>query len=92
MSEIFRYRKKESAAGKFFRKHKEEILAVVLVAAVSFCGCAVLHGCWQDYTKDEMHGTDCYWCNFYRYTHMDNAAFQTRELRRSERRKTCPKD
>ena len=53
----------------------------VVIAAI-----ALAHGCFMDLVVDEMHGNDCYWCNFYRYGSSDNAAFQTRELRRSERR------
>ena len=61
---------------------KEMFITVVFFAIVAFGLYAGGHGLYRDYIKDEMHGTECYWCNLYRFANMENAAFQTRELRR----------
>ena len=58
-----------------------------LVLSVGLVVCLLVfvlgHGCYRDSIADEMHGPECVMCNFYKWFHMDDAAFQTRELRRS---------
>ena len=65
---------------------KEIIIDVAFGLIVVFVLWAAGHGLYCDYIKDELHTNDCYWCNLYRYANLENAAFQTRELRRDGRK------
>ena len=64
--------------------NKEFWICIVFFALVAFGLYVGIHGTWCDYINDKMHGEECYWCNVYRYANMDNAAFQTRELKREK--------
>lgn len=62
---------------------KEVLIALVFSIVVAFATWVAVHGIWCDYVNDKLHSRgSCYWCDFYRYIHLDDAAFQTRELRR----------
>lgn len=61
-------------------KDRALVLSVALV--VGFLMVVFAHGCYRDSIVDEMHGPECWLCNAYRWSHMEDAAFQTRELRR----------
>lgn len=63
-------------------KIKEILITIIFFLIVGICLWGTGHGIYCDYLKDEMHDNSCYWCNLYRYANIDNAAFQTRELRR----------
>jgi hypothetical protein len=65
---------------------KEIVIDVIFSLIVAFVLWAAGHGIYCDYIRDEMHGTECYWCSLYRFANLDNAAFQTRELRRDGRK------
>jgi len=62
---------------------KEIAIMVAVLLFFSWLMVVFCHGCYRDFVVDKMHGSECYWCNAYRLGHMDNAAFQTRELRRN---------
>ena len=64
---------------------KEMFITIVFCAIIGLCLYTTGHGLYSDYIKVGMHGTECYWCNLYRFANMENAAFQTRELRRDGR-------
>ena len=64
------------------RSWKEIAICFAAILVFSWIAVVSVHGCYRDFVADEMHGDECYWCNAYRFGNIDNAAFQTRELRR----------
>ena len=66
------------------RKVLDTAICAVCAALVALFVSAHVHGYLRDYSEDGLHerGT-CTACGLYRWTHMDDAAFEARELRRA---------
>lgn len=66
------------------RKIIDAAICAALAALAALFVAAHVHGYLCDYSEDGLHerGT-CGACGFYRWTHMGDAAFEARELRRA---------
>ena len=65
------------------RKAAKTAGEVALVLAVLVLIYGGVHGWVMDTIFDRMHDESCYFCNSYRLTHLEDAAFQVREARRA---------
>lgn len=66
------------------RKVFDAAICAVCAALAALFVAAHVHGYLRDFSEDGLHkrGT-CAACGLYRWTHMDDAAFEARELRRA---------
>lgn len=70
-----------------FRRRRKVLDMAVSIAASALTALFVaahVHGYLRDFSEDGLHerGT-CFACGLYRWSHMDDAAFEARELRRA---------
>ena len=68
------------------RKIVDAAVCAVCAALTALAVAALVHGYLRDCSEDGLHerGT-CGACGFYRWMHMDDAAFEARELRRAQK-------
>lgn len=68
------------------RKVLDAAICAVCAALTALFFAAIVHGHLRDFSEDGLHarGT-CGACDFYRWMHMDDAAFEARELRRAQK-------
>lgn len=66
------------------RKVLDIVICAVCAALAALFVAAQVHGYLRDFSEDGLHerGT-CGACGLYRWTHMGDAAFEARELRRA---------
>lgn len=68
------------------RKVLDMAVCVAAAALTALFVAAHIHGYLRDFCEDGLHerGT-CFACGLYRWSHMDDAAFEAREMRRAHK-------